>query len=733
MSKLIGRVKCKYTIQNIFNYIQFDKTIKIIKYSLKTIKQLEYTKEEIKYFLLLKKIVKPIANCEEYLPIIRRILFSNTLGIYNFNNNKILDLFCEYLNKSNKFIPQINQINGNEDIINNLNTFKIGFNQQFINNFYNNEGKFNYGKLFYFCKNYGKKIKEITFMDNNIPYQKEAYFIIKCIIENSNIQRIEDRDGNKNKSLFLDIFNSENDYYEDTKEYSEFIKKGKGLNIIINNLKYYSLYFEEKNSPLFYPMKDIILINGRNIEELELRSINKENSSQFINLLKNLTKIKALSIQNIIDNELFYDEISEVIQENSLIKLKMILKYFKSGVKIINKNLKSLEELTIKIENEKESSQIVKIISDIKNLKILKLIAKFPIFKKQNIKKLNLPKVEHLEMPLYINKYLFDFNSFFEKMPKLKTLIFYGINLNGKSNREKNLNFLEQIDLKDNFVKNLKKIKFLHCKKNSSILITKIMQKLSKDKIKENLREIKIENCEFDKETKYNDLIKLISSFKNLRNLQLNKISFEEGGTFNYFGLNELEKLEKFYFKDINFGINKINKEAFLFFFTILSSKCKYLNEIGISCKNINAYDINSFLKLLNKFKLLVKVNLFENYSNLDYFFNANEEGTTTLYIDLIKIKYYCMVDLRNIDIISQYYYPKIIINDSFYKERNKSFYNKNEKYFIYQNLYNNNCNLTYLFYSKKENTFKIGDYNSCSIESKKDNNSIIDFNDYLF
>ena len=94
MSKLIGRVKCKYTIQNIFNYIQFDKTIKIIKYSLKTIKQLEYTKEEIKYFLLLKKIVKPIANCEEYLPIIRRILFSNTLGIYNFNTNKILDLFC---------------------------------------------------------------------------------------------------------------------------------------------------------------------------------------------------------------------------------------------------------------------------------------------------------------------------------------------------------------------------------------------------------------------------------------------------------------------------------------------------------------------------------------------------------------------------------------------------------------------------------------------------------------
>ena len=129
----------------------------------------------------------------------------------------------------------------------------------------------------------------------------------------------------------------------------------------------------------------------------------------------------------------------------------------------------------------------------------------------------------------------------------------------------------------------------------------------------------------------------------------------------------------------------------------------------------------------------MVKINLFENYSNLDYFSNANIDDATTLNIDLMKIKYYCMIDLRNIDIISQYYYPKIIINDSFHKERNKTFYKKNEKYFIYQNLFNNNINLTHLFYSKMEKTFKIGDYNSCSIVGKKENNSIIDFDDFIF
>ena len=125
------------------------------------------------------------------------------------NNNQILNYFCQYINKNNKFIPQISKISGNEEILNKLNYFKIGFNNRFINNFYDGE-QIDFNKLSDFCNNYGKKIKEITFLDNSFPsfaHEAKAYYIMKYIIENSNIQRIEDGNHEFEESLFIKLFN----------------------------------------------------------------------------------------------------------------------------------------------------------------------------------------------------------------------------------------------------------------------------------------------------------------------------------------------------------------------------------------------------------------------------------------------------------------------------------------------------------------------------------------------
>ena len=76
MKTFIKKVRSKYIIQNIFSYTSFKKTIKIIQYNKNLINKLEYTVDDIKNFFFFNKIIKPISNCEDYLPIIKRILSS---------------------------------------------------------------------------------------------------------------------------------------------------------------------------------------------------------------------------------------------------------------------------------------------------------------------------------------------------------------------------------------------------------------------------------------------------------------------------------------------------------------------------------------------------------------------------------------------------------------------------------------------------------------------------------
>ena len=70
----IRKIKSRYIIQKIFQNIPFHRTIKIVKYSKKITNKLDYLVDDIKNFLFFNKIIKPISNCEDYLPIIKRIL-----------------------------------------------------------------------------------------------------------------------------------------------------------------------------------------------------------------------------------------------------------------------------------------------------------------------------------------------------------------------------------------------------------------------------------------------------------------------------------------------------------------------------------------------------------------------------------------------------------------------------------------------------------------------------------
>ena len=736
MKTFIKKVRSKYIIQNIFSYTSFKKTIKIIQYNKNLINKLEYTVDDIKNFFFFNKIIKPISNCEDYLPIIKRILSSK-----KYTCNQISNVFCNYLNKTNnKFIPQISQIEGNEYILDKLDSFKLGFNKQileYFSNFYLFEDKSLYiKKLSEFCKKYGKKIKEITFMDKeieNVLSEDINYYTIIYIIKNCNIEKIEDCfSDNKMNSMFMGIVDDEKIFEKDyiNINNSEGEEKDKDLICSIKKLKSYSLYFDKisdfMNNDLIRNLCDYILINGQNIEEFEITKITKSSQLNFLNSIKNLIKLKSLIISTHINSSKFFQRLSKKVKRDSLCKLEINLNKFEDGFNIIDKNINSLTELTLTINHKKDSKIIIKTISEITKLKKLRIISKFEILDEDNIKYLFLKNVEYLEIPLYVNNYLFDLNLLFEKIPKLKKLIFYGININDNIDKKyKNMKILDEFNLNTKFVQKLRKINFLNSDKKSSFFIIKLIEIFLKSNIKENIKEIKIDNCDFDEKVNFNVLLKLISSFTNIKSLSLNNNSYEIGEQINYDEINNFNYLEKFYFKGLDYEKNEIKILYFLYKF---SEKCRVLNELGFSCKGQNPYDMNIIFKVVKNYRLLTKLNIFDNYSKSDYY--SDKEVLSYLSgINIGELNNYCLCDLRNIDLkkenkknssVNFNQYNKLIIKDYLHQNNNNLISNKKEKYYSYQNFFKSISFSNKLFYSGKEKSFIIGDMNESLTLLKK-------------
>ena len=737
MKTFIKKVRSKYIIQNIFSYTSFKKTIKIIQYNKGLINKLEYTVDDIKNFFFFNKIIKPISNCEDYLPIIKRILSSK-----KFTFKQISNVFCNYLNKTNnKFIPQISQIEGNEYILDKLDSFKLGFNKQileYFSNFYLFEDKSLYiKKLSEFCKKYGKKIKEITFMDKeieNVLSEDINYYTIIYIIKNCNIEKIEDCfSDNKMNSIFMGIVDDEKIFEKDYININNFEgeeKKDKDLICSIKKLKSYSLYFDKisdfMNNDLIKNLCDYILINGQNIEELEITKITKSSQLNFLNSIKNLIKLKSLIISTQINSSKFFQRLSKKVKRDSLCKLEINLNKFEDGFNIIDKNINSLTELTLTINHKMDSKIIIKTISEITKLKKLRIISKFEILDEDNIKYLFLKNVEYLEIPLYVTNYLFDLNLLFEKTPKLKKLIFYGININDDIDKKyKNMKILDEFNLNIKFVQKLRKINFLNSDKKSSFIIIKLIEIFLKSNIKENIKEIKIDNCDFDEKVNFNVLLKLISSFTNIKSLSLNNNSYEIGEQINYDEINNFNYLEKFYFKGLDYEKNEIKILYFLYKF---SEKCRVLNELGFSCKGQNPYDMNIIFKVVKNYRLLTKLNIFDNYSKSDYY--SDKEVLSYLSgINIGELNNYCLCDLRNIDLkkenkinssVNFNQYNKLIIKDYLHQNNNNLISNKKEKYYSYQNFFKSISFSNKLCYSGKEKSFIIGDMNESLTLLKK-------------
>ena len=289
------KIRSKYLIKNILDYVHFKDAISIIQYNKKLLNLLEFTKEDIIVFLLMKKVIKPLANIEDYIPILKKSLN------YEKNNEEkekyLINLFCQYLNRNDGFAPNINFFDKYENMYPLINKMKITYNNNLIESFYDKDRNItiNKEKLFQYANRYGDKIKEVSFLDSVFGYSigiidyKYDIDIISFLIQFSNINKIEDRYYEKEyDTRFLTISNSKNKLKSVFKDYKmkynddKNIKDVKG---IINELKSYSLYVDIYNSNIIKSVCQKILINGENIEELEITGIKKSESNYFIALI----------------------------------------------------------------------------------------------------------------------------------------------------------------------------------------------------------------------------------------------------------------------------------------------------------------------------------------------------------------------------------------------------------------------------------------------------------------
>ena len=729
------KISNKNIIKNILDYISLNRKLSLFKYNKKALTILGYNKEDIKIFFLMKKVIKPIANIEDYIPLLKK-----RLNYEEDNAQKeeyLINLFCHFLNQNCKFIPNINFFDYHKKMYSLLNKFKISYNNNFVESFFNEEYTYeiNKNKLFIYANLFAKKIKEISYLDSNFEYKfeygknimKNTFKIINFLIQFSNIEKIEDKYNlNDVNTRFLTIYNSVYEISNYLKDYKVKYKEEKNIkevNEILKGLKSYSLYFDTYKNKIIKHICDNILNNGQNLEELEVTEIKKSESIYFINSLKYLKKLKSLVIPKMSDDYSLYNKIAEIIPENSLQNLEVNIYSIEEVLNIINKNKMSIKSLTIKINKSHDNNLVlVKTLSKINNLSKIKLICTFPIIDNKNIEYLSLNKVENLQIPLNINKDLFDFNLFFKKFPNLRNLHFHNINFTNKKSSKLNKNKLINMKLESDNINKIKKLKFSYAEKTASFFISMFIQKYPK---KNNITKLLIENCIFNDEKLLIDLIKNISFYSNLLSLKMDYLFFPNNkinSKIIYNNIQHLKNLEKLSILGWN-----INKDL-LILIPFIIKNYKYLFELGITCNDLNSKDMNSILYSSKQTKHLTKIKTLKNYNNkkCDIFIGGI---TNDFMIDLRNIDYY----LKHFD--DKIHQPEIKINDYFNindLKRNILYIRNNtqrEEFYIYQNIHsyyeiNNQLFLGYFNGDKNEDEDFFYNYYEEDENSENDENS---------
>ena len=526
MSSVLNKIKSKYSLYNIFDYISFNKTLRLIYGSRFLSLALNISIENYQKFNEIKKIIKPDYEISKYF---------NYLDIKcdnkNYFNNIIEKTFYGCLNTALFNINFFIENKEWENIIRNVHKLKLIITPTLLNYLYTDLDNEKRQYIFDVLNTYNSNIVEISicYFNNKIKMNFET--INKIIIILENIFKIKNyKTSEKDMNIIL---------IDDNYVYNR------------HNIK--KISFENNKISLYIDITTKLLdkihniLNLSKIEEISIDSTSFD-EYQFSDLMKYISKkfnsLKSLKINDFgllnshyVDFHILcsniYDQIEIIDFSNSfcLSSVLSVLNMKRHPLKELKINIYSCKdnkewyflkkyinileifELEIKEKRNESVDNILSILNEMKTLKKLKLIIEIKInqlinyFKNyNNLESFNIYfDLQDKDIELYRSAIYYYFTSF----SKLKYLT---ITLNEQKLSD---------DIKTPIIGLPPKLTSFNIINTKGEYLLSLLKRNEKNIF--GLEELKIENVSFEAKD-YESLTNLFKSFKNLKKLALNRI-----------------------------------------------------------------------------------------------------------------------------------------------------------------------------------------------------------------
>lgn len=535
MCSLLDKIKSKYALKNVFDYMPYNLRLKIVYGAKKLFNNLNITIETYRKFYEVKKLVNPSCNIDNLIDYLNleKVDSDNEKFIYGCLNNASFNvgLFIEN-EKWRKIVKYINNT-------------KLMITPNMLNFIYDldNENKQNIFNLLNLYKN---NIVEISFINfnNKKKINFEAINQIIYILKNIFQKEIKDENAinNCNNFEYMNVYDIIK--YEDNVQINEY-HKIKKISLERNEFPPYL----DITSKFFDKINEIISLNK--IEDLFIDA-NSFNEFQFANFIKYIPKkiiyLKSINIINFgykkshyadfsslcsnsnetiekidLGDSLCSDDILPILNAKNFplksLKLKLFSNETEFKWKFLENSINNLEIFEIEINGKNNHDNIEKIISTLnkmKKLKQLKMIGGispnelFNLENKGNIQCLNID----INL-LFNNVEIFSANlcNYFNNFINLKNLTLKNNDCFKITNNNIFFEFIFPPKLKSLYLINFEDATIIP-------LLKKNKQNLN------NIEEFKLDSCHFTHEN-YSSLIDLFSCFKYLLKLSINKIDFK--------------------------------------------------------------------------------------------------------------------------------------------------------------------------------------------------------------
>ena len=522
MISLLLKIKSKYALKNIFDYISFNIFFDISYGSKKLLKKLDITKEVYHKYCIAQKLLKSsndINKCFNYLYMSVDIKKDKNYIKYNESDCINQKIFLGVLNKV-LFNPNIYiEKKGNENILKYVHNSKLIISPkllEYLNNLQEEKKQY----IFNLLNMYKNNIAHVSFYgfnnENKINLEiiNQIINVLKNIFElKQNSKNIKDDDLNyiNNTNKVIQLSFEQIELSSDIDIINHFLNKIDKI-LFLNKIKGLSIDSESFDIYQFRYIIEYIIKNMSLLEDLKIMNFdfNEDNYNYFKQLYNNIN-IKSLDLSNS-----FWPPIIIPIlkSKNTQFKTLKLILYFNEYIdwSFLNVYKDTLTTFEIKIKENNNYyyniDNMIYILNKMKKLKELNIIGGVQI--KQLIQFKNKQNIEIFNV---------DLNFSLEDLKYEKSIYTY-------FNEFKNLKSLT-ITNKDYFYKDFST--FIFPQKLICLSLININGYSIISLLKENykyllyIEEFKIESSIFNKK-EFDIIVNIFTSFKSLIKLSLNEI-----------------------------------------------------------------------------------------------------------------------------------------------------------------------------------------------------------------